>query len=183
MVGGMTVADHASVLVPRRRRAGSRRASFVAAGARIVGAVTLARGRERLVQRRAARRRRHDHARRRQQPPGQRLGPRRPRTPGRDRTERVGRPQRGRPRLHDRRRHPDRHGQRHPVGRGHRRGMPRRRGSGRPRRRVIPPGSLVAGVPAKVRRELTAEERASILRNAEVPRHSRRHAEATEYTA
>ncbi|MFJ6679311.1 gamma carbonic anhydrase family protein [Microbacterium sp. NPDC091382] len=33
---------------------------------------------------------------------------------------------------------------------------------------VIPDGSLVAGVPAKVRRELTAEERAGILRNAEV---------------
>jgi carbonic anhydrase/acetyltransferase-like protein (isoleucine patch superfamily) len=31
---------------------------------------------------------------------------------------------------------------------------------------VIPPGSLVAGVPAKVRRELTEEERAGILRNA-----------------
>ncbi|MBA8815958.1 carbonic anhydrase/acetyltransferase-like protein (isoleucine patch superfamily) [Microbacterium halimionae] len=31
---------------------------------------------------------------------------------------------------------------------------------------VIPPGSLVAGVPAKVRRELTAEERAGILKNA-----------------
>lgn len=35
---------------------------------------------------------------------------------------------------------------------------------------VIPPGSLVAGVPAKVRRELTAEERAAILRNAEAYR-------------
>lgn len=32
---------------------------------------------------------------------------------------------------------------------------------------VIPPGSLVAGVPGKVRRELTADERAGILRNAE----------------
>ncbi|MFG6502326.1 gamma carbonic anhydrase family protein [Microbacterium sp. P05] len=31
---------------------------------------------------------------------------------------------------------------------------------------VIPDGSLVAGVPAKVRRELTAEERAGLLRNA-----------------
>jgi carbonic anhydrase/acetyltransferase-like protein (isoleucine patch superfamily) len=31
---------------------------------------------------------------------------------------------------------------------------------------VVPPGSLVAGVPAKVRRELTAEERAGIVRNA-----------------
>jgi carbonic anhydrase/acetyltransferase-like protein (isoleucine patch superfamily) len=31
---------------------------------------------------------------------------------------------------------------------------------------IIPPGSLVAGVPGKVRRELTAEERAGILRNA-----------------
>jgi carbonic anhydrase/acetyltransferase-like protein (isoleucine patch superfamily) len=35
---------------------------------------------------------------------------------------------------------------------------------------VIPPGSLVAGVPAKVRRELTAEERAGLLRNAAVYR-------------
>src|SRR6478752_2193121 len=31
----------------------------------------------------------------------------------------------------------------------------------------IPDGSLVAGVPAKVRRELTVEERAGLLRNAE----------------
>ncbi|KJL39862.1 MULTISPECIES: gamma carbonic anhydrase family protein [Microbacterium] len=31
----------------------------------------------------------------------------------------------------------------------------------------IPDGSLVAGVPAKVRRELTAEEREGLLRNAE----------------
>jgi carbonic anhydrase/acetyltransferase-like protein (isoleucine patch superfamily) len=31
----------------------------------------------------------------------------------------------------------------------------------------IPDGSLVAGVPAKVRRALTAEERAGLLRNAE----------------
>jgi carbonic anhydrase/acetyltransferase-like protein (isoleucine patch superfamily) len=35
---------------------------------------------------------------------------------------------------------------------------------------VIPPGSLVAGVPGKVRRELTAEEKQGILRNAEVYR-------------
>jgi carbonic anhydrase/acetyltransferase-like protein (isoleucine patch superfamily) len=35
---------------------------------------------------------------------------------------------------------------------------------------VVPPGSLVAGVPAKVRRELTAEERAGIVRNALVYR-------------
>ena len=35
---------------------------------------------------------------------------------------------------------------------------------------VVPAGSLVAGVPAKVRRELTADERAGILRNAEVYR-------------
>ena len=32
---------------------------------------------------------------------------------------------------------------------------------------VVPPGSLVAGVPAKVRRELTADEREGILRNAD----------------
>lgn len=32
---------------------------------------------------------------------------------------------------------------------------------------VVPPGSLVAGVPAKVRRELTPEEREGILRNAQ----------------
>jgi carbonic anhydrase/acetyltransferase-like protein (isoleucine patch superfamily) len=31
----------------------------------------------------------------------------------------------------------------------------------------IPAGSLVAGVPAKVRRELTADEQKDILRNAE----------------
>lgn len=44
---------------------------------------------------------------------------------------------------------------------------------------VVPPGSLVAGVPAKVRRELSAEERADILRNAEVYRaHTARHADA-----
>lgn len=35
---------------------------------------------------------------------------------------------------------------------------------------VVPAGSLVAGVPAKVRRELTAEERAGIVRNALVYR-------------
>ncbi|MFT4228786.1 MAG: gamma carbonic anhydrase family protein [Microbacterium sp.] len=34
----------------------------------------------------------------------------------------------------------------------------------------IPPGSLVAGVPAKVRRALTDEERQRLLRNAEVYR-------------
>ncbi|CAL4859826.1 gamma carbonic anhydrase family protein [Microbacterium sp. MM2322] len=40
----------------------------------------------------------------------------------------------------------------------------------------IPDGSLVAGVPAKVRRELTSDERAAILRNAEVYlAHSERH--------
>jgi carbonic anhydrase/acetyltransferase-like protein (isoleucine patch superfamily) len=33
---------------------------------------------------------------------------------------------------------------------------------------VVPDGSLVAGVPAKVRRALTDEERAGLLRNAEV---------------
>jgi carbonic anhydrase/acetyltransferase-like protein (isoleucine patch superfamily) len=31
---------------------------------------------------------------------------------------------------------------------------------------VVPPGSLVAGVPAKVRRELLEEEREGIRRNA-----------------
>src|SRR5215207_3515363 len=35
---------------------------------------------------------------------------------------------------------------------------------------VVPPGSLVAGVPAKVRRELTAEEREGILQNAQTYR-------------
>ena len=35
---------------------------------------------------------------------------------------------------------------------------------------VVPPGSLIAGVPAKVRRELTADERAGIVRNALVYR-------------
>lgn len=44
---------------------------------------------------------------------------------------------------------------------------------------VIPAGSLVAGVPAKVRRPLTDEERQKILRNAEIYRaHSIRHAGA-----
>lgn len=41
---------------------------------------------------------------------------------------------------------------------------------------IIPPGSLVAGVPGKVRRELTEAEREGILRNAEVYRaHTARH--------
>ncbi|HEX5729094.1 gamma carbonic anhydrase family protein [Microbacterium sp.] len=44
---------------------------------------------------------------------------------------------------------------------------------------VIPDGSLVAGVPAKVRRDLSREERQSILRNAEVYRaHTVRHLSA-----
>jgi carbonic anhydrase/acetyltransferase-like protein (isoleucine patch superfamily) len=44
----------------------------------------------------------------------------------------------------------------------------------------VPDNSLVAGVPAKVRRELTEEERARLLRNAEVYLgHSARHADAT----
>src|SRR6478736_6375227 len=42
---------------------------------------------------------------------------------------------------------------------------------------VIPSGSLVAGVPAKVRRELTADEQAGLIRNAEIYLgHSRTHA-------
>lgn len=44
---------------------------------------------------------------------------------------------------------------------------------------VVPPGSLVAGVPAKVRRELTDDERAGILCNADVYRaHSVTHRSA-----
>ncbi|QEW03332.1 gamma carbonic anhydrase family protein [Microbacterium lushaniae] len=44
---------------------------------------------------------------------------------------------------------------------------------------VIPDGSLVAGVPAKVRRELTDDERARLRRNADVYRdHLRTHAAA-----
>lgn len=44
---------------------------------------------------------------------------------------------------------------------------------------VVPDGSLVAGVPAKVRRELTAEEKERLLRNAEVYlAHTARHASA-----
>jgi carbonic anhydrase/acetyltransferase-like protein (isoleucine patch superfamily) len=31
---------------------------------------------------------------------------------------------------------------------------------------IVPPGSLVAGVPAKVRRELTKEERIGVTANA-----------------
>ena len=46
---------------------------------------------------------------------------------------------------------------------------------------IVPDGSLVAGVPAKVRRELTSEERADILRNAEIYRaHSATHAQASD---
>lgn len=46
---------------------------------------------------------------------------------------------------------------------------------------VVPDGSLVAGVPAKVRRELSDEERAAILQNAHTYRgHMARHAEASE---
>ena len=36
---------------------------------------------------------------------------------------------------------------------------------------IVPPGSLVAGVPAKIRRELTADERAALLHNAEAYLH------------
>ncbi len=44
---------------------------------------------------------------------------------------------------------------------------------------VIPEGSLVAGVPAKVRRELSDAERAKILRNAEIYRaHTANHVSA-----
>ncbi|WP_175986176.1 gamma carbonic anhydrase family protein [Microbacterium tenebrionis] len=43
----------------------------------------------------------------------------------------------------------------------------------------IPDGSLVAGVPAKVRRELTEDERADLVRNAEIyHEHLRTHAQA-----
>lgn len=46
---------------------------------------------------------------------------------------------------------------------------------------VIPDGSLVAGVPAKVRRELSGEEREGILRNAQVYRaHVAQHEQATD---
>jgi carbonic anhydrase/acetyltransferase-like protein (isoleucine patch superfamily) len=46
---------------------------------------------------------------------------------------------------------------------------------------VIPDGSLVAGVPAKVRRELTEDERAGIRRNADAYRaHVVEHLAATE---
>ncbi|GAA1990385.1 gamma carbonic anhydrase family protein [Microbacterium pumilum] len=46
---------------------------------------------------------------------------------------------------------------------------------------VIPPGSLVAGVPAKVRRELSDEERAGIRRNADTYRaHLGTHAVSAE---
>jgi carbonic anhydrase/acetyltransferase-like protein (isoleucine patch superfamily) len=45
---------------------------------------------------------------------------------------------------------------------------------------VVPPGSLVAGVPAKVRRELTDEEIVGIRHNAEVYlEHAALHADAT----
>ncbi|MFF9147975.1 gamma carbonic anhydrase family protein [Streptomyces sp. NPDC055051] len=45
----------------------------------------------------------------------------------------------------------------------------------------VPPGSLVAGVPAKVRRELTEEEQAGIRLNAEMYLHlAKSHAEAYE---
>lgn len=46
---------------------------------------------------------------------------------------------------------------------------------------IVPPGSLVAGVPAKVRRELTAEERERLLHNAAVYlEHTAEHEGATE---
>lgn len=46
---------------------------------------------------------------------------------------------------------------------------------------VIPDGSLVAGVPAKVRRELSEEEKAGIIRNAQIYRaHSASHASASD---
>lgn len=49
---------------------------------------------------------------------------------------------------------------------------------------VVPDGSLVAGVPAKVRRELTEEERAGLLRNAEVYlSHAARHGAASSAPA
>lgn len=45
----------------------------------------------------------------------------------------------------------------------------------------IPPGSLVAGVPAKVRRGLSEEERAGLLRNAQIYRaHLDAHRSASE---
>lgn len=47
---------------------------------------------------------------------------------------------------------------------------------------VVPPGSLVAGVPAKVRRELTDEERAGLHENAQVYlHHIEEHLSATEH--
>lgn len=46
---------------------------------------------------------------------------------------------------------------------------------------VVPDGSLVAGVPAKVRRELTEDEKAGILRNADIYRaHLAAHADAVD---
>lgn len=46
---------------------------------------------------------------------------------------------------------------------------------------VVPDGSLVAGVPAKVRRELTDEERAGILHNAQIYRaHTANHEDARD---
>lgn len=46
---------------------------------------------------------------------------------------------------------------------------------------VVPDGSLVAGVPAKVRRELSEEERAALSRNAELYRaHLSTHIDAVE---
>ena len=45
----------------------------------------------------------------------------------------------------------------------------------------IPPGSLVAGIPGKVRRTLTAHEETAIRTNADIYEHARvRHAAATE---
>jgi carbonic anhydrase/acetyltransferase-like protein (isoleucine patch superfamily) len=45
---------------------------------------------------------------------------------------------------------------------------------------VVPEGSLVAGVPATVRRALSEEERAGLFRNADVYLdHKRTHAEAS----
>lgn len=45
---------------------------------------------------------------------------------------------------------------------------------------MVPPGSLVAGLPARMRRELTEEERAGIVRNAAgYAERARAHAAAT----
>ena len=68
------------------------------------------------------------------------------------------RPQRHAARLRGRRPLPDRDGRHHSERRAHRRGSIIAAGTLIPEETVIPPGSLVMGVPGKVRKQLSDEE-------------------------